>query len=123
MMKVDFKKSNAYYTIECKRLDGSNLLNRAFVDDGVFRFIDLKYSSYYKKSGMLGFVVEPNINLIKISKKILEYQNEKNIKSNSIFESKYEGTDCSYEIIRHIASNDLKLDYIFFDFSSIIELN
>jgi len=57
------KISSAYYTIECKRLDDVNVkgktgLNGKYIEDGIVRFIDKKYSSYYEINAMIGFIVK-----------------------------------------------------------------
>lgn len=53
----------AYYVIECKRLNTKNQngktgLNAEYVSEGICRFVSKKYSTYYKTNGMIGFVVE-----------------------------------------------------------------
>ncbi|RHW75782.1 hypothetical protein [Colwellia sp. RSH04] len=58
-----FEKQEAYYIIECKRLDkkyatGSSGLNKKYIDEGMFRFTSKYYSSYYRVNAMLGFVVD-----------------------------------------------------------------
>ncbi len=47
----------AYYIFECKRLDGSNDLNKKYIKEGIMRFTLEKYSAYYGLNGMLGFEV------------------------------------------------------------------
>lgn len=58
-----FKKTSAYYIIECKRLNNVNLtgrtgLNGKYVINGINRFVTGYYSSYYKINGMIGFIVD-----------------------------------------------------------------
>ena len=58
-----FIADEAYYIIECKRLNSKNQtgksgLNSEYISEGICRFVNNKYSSYYKTSGMIGFVVE-----------------------------------------------------------------
>ena len=53
----DFEDHEAYYIIECKRLDGTGALNRNYVAQGIDRFTTSYYSSYYGVNGMIGFVV------------------------------------------------------------------
>ena len=58
-----FIDSNAYYIIECKRLDSVNLegttgLNAKYIKNGIYRFVTNAYSSYYKINGMIGFIVQ-----------------------------------------------------------------
>lgn len=59
-----FINDDAYYVIECKRLDskttpGSSGLNGEYIAEGICRFVSEKYSCYYKVNGMIAFVVEP----------------------------------------------------------------
>ena len=62
----DFEEHDAYFVIECKRLDGNKTLNTAYIDDGIKRFTTSYksskcqpyYSSYYGVNGMIGFVVK-----------------------------------------------------------------
>lgn len=58
-----FTKQAAYFTLECKRINAVNVegdsgLNCKYVTDGMLRYIDGKYTSYYKTNGMIGFVVD-----------------------------------------------------------------
>ena len=57
LLKTDFEKEDAYYIIECKRIDGTADLNKKYVREGVARFVTQKYSSYYGINIMLGFVI------------------------------------------------------------------
>ena len=58
LLKNDFEKEDAYYIIECKRIDGTSDLNKKYIEEGVARFVTQKYSSYYGRNIMLGFVVK-----------------------------------------------------------------
>jgi len=57
-----FYDDQAYYIIECKRIDGTSSLNREYVKEGVSRFLypleNPKYPSYYRQNIMFGFVVK-----------------------------------------------------------------
>lgn len=58
-----FVNDDAYYIIECKRLDSQNQngtsgLNGEYISEGICRFVSEKYSCYYKTNGMIGFVVQ-----------------------------------------------------------------
>jgi len=58
-----FKEQEAYYILECKRLDnlnttGTSGLNAKYIENGIDRFIAKYYSSYYRVNGMIGFIVE-----------------------------------------------------------------
>ena len=57
----------AYYIIECKRLNNQNLygisgLNAGYIKEGILRFVNSKYSAYFRVNGMIGFVVD-NLNI------------------------------------------------------------
>jgi len=59
-----FYEQEAYYIIECKRIDnnarrGTSGLNYKYIRNGIVRFTTNFYSSYYKTNAMIGFVVEP----------------------------------------------------------------
>ncbi len=49
--------TNAYFVIECKRLDGNATLNKKYVENGIQRFSTIQYPSYFGLSGMIGFVI------------------------------------------------------------------
>ena len=58
-----FTKSQAYYIIECKRLDSKNTtgisgLNAEYVKNGIYRFVSKYYSTNCGVNAMIGFVVE-----------------------------------------------------------------
>lgn len=54
-----FDTTKADYIIECKCLDGKNGKNKKYVKDGIYRFIEEKYTSknVHKVSAMIGYVV------------------------------------------------------------------
>lgn len=56
-------QNEEYYIIECKRLDNTNTigksgLNAKYIKNGIARFTNKLYSSYYRVNGMIGFIVE-----------------------------------------------------------------
>lgn len=58
-----FVNDDAYFVIECKRIDSKNRkgtsgLNSEYIKEGIDRFVNSKYTSYYRTNGMIGFVVE-----------------------------------------------------------------
>lgn len=61
------KSTQAYYIIECKRLDGKTSLNNEYVNEGINRFKVEKYPTYNIVNGMLGFIVK-NINIFENTK-------------------------------------------------------
>lgn len=122
LLKSDFEKEDAYYIIECKRIDGTSNLNKKYVKEGVARFITEKYSSYYGRNIMLGFVVKKidisaNAQLIEESQNadLDQYMhgNFQLVKSDKLTES--------YKCMYQIQSGELELRHIFSDYSSIIE--
>ncbi|WP_288447623.1 hypothetical protein [uncultured Chryseobacterium sp.] len=63
-LKKSFYSTESSYIVECKRLDSKNPNNKSslynsYIKEGINRFIDEKYPTYYGVNGMLGFVVEP----------------------------------------------------------------
>jgi hypothetical protein len=53
-----FIDTDAFYVIECKRLDGKSKLNREYISKGIKRFTtEQKYPFYENMAGMIGFVV------------------------------------------------------------------
>lgn len=91
--KDTFIDTNAYYVIECKRLDGEPTLNKAYGKDGINRFTTnykSKNHEYYYPSncgvnGMIGFVIKNiniNDNMVKIGNFFDIIENHKLYKSN-----------------------------------------
>jgi len=62
-IKNPFRKTAAYYIIECKRIDNSNTLgisglNAEYIKNGINRFVSKLYSTTCRINAMMGFVVE-----------------------------------------------------------------
>lgn len=92
--KDTFLDTNAFYIIECKRLDGNSTLNKAYVKDGIDRFTT-NYKSenheYYYPSnnginGMIGFVIK-NINIDNNMQKIGNFFNT--IENHKLYDSNH----------------------------------
>lgn len=114
------ENNNDYYTIECKRIDGSNDLNKKYITQGVKRFVvpPIKYPSYHGRNIMLGYIVkEIDINEIiltidSIHKLELSEFIEKDIQcilnrssiNHYIYESSY-NTDNSLLLLSHLFYN------------------
>ena len=101
---------DAYYVIECKRLDGGKTLNTAYVVDGIKRFTtsykssksNPYYSSYYGVNGMIGFVIKK----IDVTNNISEIENDFNeLEAHKLYESYH---------------SNLKLYHLMMDFSDNI---
>ena len=99
-----FVNDEAYYIIECKRLNSQNQtgisgLNAEYIKEGIYRFVSGKYSSYFKTNGMIGFVVDGmdihnNIMIINnllcnhfVQSNTIEYLTQRKMESN--FEYSY----------------------------------
>lgn len=62
--KDTFERTEAYYIIECKRLNskatqGISGLNAEYIKNGICRFTSSYYTSHYGVNALIGFVVEP----------------------------------------------------------------
>ncbi len=120
-LKNDFEKEDAYYVIECKRIDGTSDLNKKYVKEGVARFVTQKYSSYYGRNIMLGFVVK-KVDMSANAKLIEKIQNtdlDKHMHGNFEF-IESNGVVESYKCIYKIQSGEVELRHIFSDYSSIM---
>lgn len=91
---IKYEEQDAYFIIECKRLDGESALNTAYVKDGIKRFTSTYkssknrayYSSYYGINGMIGFVVKT----IDIDANMLKIDDSFNIiESHKLYDSTY----------------------------------
>lgn len=49
-------KEDLFYAFECKRLDGYSDKNKEYVNNGLARFVEGKYSKKMPLAGMIGFV-------------------------------------------------------------------
>lgn len=52
------------FIVECKRLFQQSSKNKPYLDDGLIKFIDLRYAPTNQFAGMIGFVVSGNIDTI-----------------------------------------------------------
>lgn len=121
LLKSDFEKEDAYYIIECKRIDGTSDLNKKYVKEGVARFVTEKYSSFYGRNIMLGFVVK-RIDISANAQIIEEIQNSdmnQNMHGNLELVNSNNLTE-SYKCLYQIQSGELELRHIFSDYSSVM---
>lgn len=124
--KDSFEYPERYFTIECKRIDGSKKLNRFYLEKGVERFTDINgplYPSYFKRNCMFGFVVK-EIDIDLNTKKINKLQNEEypNINVKSEIESitiKQEYTN-TYLSSYSVNNSTIDLYHLFYDVSTLI---
>lgn len=122
-LKTDFTNYNAYYLIECKRIDGTQVLNRKYVEEGILRFTTQYYSSYFSKNIMLGFVVK-QIDLTENSQEIEFLQNSSDNEVlhgdfQSVLNDRYKQM---YTCIYNTKSGTLELRHIFTDISKIVDV-
>lgn len=116
-----------YFVIECKRLNsracrGSSGLNYKYIDNGIRRFIQGTYSSFYKINAMIGFIVEA----VDINKQVndLNYLLTNffpEIKTISLIsEEKFISDFDSHYSSKHITNDggNLKLYHMMYDFST-----
>lgn len=122
LLKSDFEKEDAYYIIECKRVDGTSDLNKKYIKEGVARFVTQKYSSYYGRNIMLGFVVR-KIDVSVNAKLIEEIQNaELDQHMHGDFQLvESEGVTESYKCMYRLQSGKVELRHIFSDYSGIMQ--
>ena len=121
-----FVNDDAYYIIECKRLDavnqnGTSGLNSEYIKEGVSRFVSTKYSTYYKTNGMIGFVVQTmdiNQNIGAINSLLESKANTTRKLFNRSIVSNFDYSYCS----THSLNDDEILIYrLMFDFSKNIK--
>lgn len=125
-----FEKQEAYYILECKKLDNANKtgttgLNAEYIKEGINRFITKKYSSYYRVNGMIGFIVEDleinesikNINTLLTTSFSSIITKQEITKNSFIDEFEYH-----YSSIHTDKDNDeLKIYHLMFDFHENIK--
>lgn len=121
LLKNDFEKEDAYYIIECKRIDGTSNLNKKYIKEGVARFVTQKYSSYYGRNIMLGFVVKK----IDMSANAKLIEGIQNAESDQHMHGSFQfvgskGVTNSYKCMYQIHSGEVELRHIFSDYSSIM---
>lgn len=113
-----------YYAIECKRLDNCSRKIKAYVEDGILRFVIGKYSKNMPLACMIGFIEDGNpfiiVNKINdrlmIDKKIITLQKLVNCNIEKEFEQSY--------ISKHRKQDNfgvIDLYHLMFDYTGIIQ--
>ena len=112
----NYEGQQIYYTIECKRLDGSSHLCREYVDNGIRRFTTGKYPTYLGCNAMIGFVVCA-IDLCETVNKVNSYLD--------INEHLHTQNTAMSPMVRlesyHFASHQFLLYHLWTDFSGIVD--
>jgi hypothetical protein len=120
-----FVNDDAYYIIECKRLDavnqnGTSGLNSEYIKEGVSRFVSSKYSTHYKTNGMIGFVVDPidiNQNVSSINNLLATSFLVANTTQDLQFRKIVADFDFSYCSCHNVEGNSVVLYHLMFDLS------
>lgn len=120
---------DAYYVIECKRLNGINLngttgLNAEYIKEGMGRFISTKYSSYFGVNGMIGFIVQPidiSQNITAINQLLKSSFPQTYTAKELEYREITAGFEFSYCSTHSIGENDVLLYHLMFDLSNNIK--
>ena len=121
-----YKDDDAYYVIECKRLNNVNQngktgLNGEYISNGIARFVSEKYPMYENTSGMIGFVVSKmniheNVNCINqlLQSVFTQINTEKELTKKQItLDFEY-----SYYSNHKVGKSTKTIYHLMFDFSS-----
>ena len=125
-----FIDTEAYYIIECKRLDnkvltGTSGLNGKYIRNGILRFVNRKYTSFHGLNGMIGFIVESmdidkniqNINVL--IENDFKNSNTKEKLKLALFIDNFKFSYSSLH--KDVEGNRIKLFHLMFDFSNSLE--
>lgn len=120
---------DAYYIIECKRVNGINQngktgLNGEYISEGICRFVSQKYSSYYKTNGMIGFVVAPidiHKNITSINTLLNTSFTQANTTQILSKRTIVKGFDFSYYSTHSIDAEEIIIYHLIFDFAKNIQ--
>lgn len=124
-----FINDDAYYIVECKRLDNSNVngvsgLNGEYISEGICRYTSSKYSCYYKTNGMIGFVVQSmNIqdNITHLNNIISNSAFPSNTRQNIQRRKLADNFDYSYYSTHTLGNDEIVIYHLMLDFSSNIK--
>ena len=110
-----YKHQDAFFAIECKRLDGRSHLSKEYVDNGIRRFTKGKYPSLLGCNAMLGFVV-CTIDLPATMSQINSHleQTEYLVTTNSTMSTRVDLES------RHGTPYDFVLYHVWLDFSGLV---
>ena len=124
-----FFNTDAYYAIECKRLDNNNQngktgLNGKYISNGIARFTSEKYQFHSNTAGMIGFVVSQmniheNIGIINklLQNTFTEVNTEKELTKKQINPD----FEYSYYSCHKVGKTTKIIYHLMFNFSSNIE--
>lgn len=106
---------NNYFAFECKRI-GKNNQQKLYVEEGINRFKNEKYSEYVNIGGMLGYLEVENKDIDDLVKKMNSYLEDECLKRDFTKDIEY----CYVSSHSRIQKDDIELYHLFFDFSSMI---
>ncbi len=115
-----FFNRNDYYIVECKRIDGTQALNKKYVEDGISRFTNNppKYPSYHQRNIMLAFMVKSvdrNTVISAIAKIHATFLNSITTQNIAVSRASPE-----YSLCESGYSSGLTLGHIFYDVSDAV---
>lgn len=117
-----FENPQEYFTIECKRVDGNEPLNNAYITNGIQRFVNENplYLSYYRTNGMLGFVVK-NIDITNNINELNTLLLNKHKTINTLDKISCEDSiPCCYKSLHTSQNQSLQLYHLMLDLSHLI---
>jgi len=128
-MQHTFQDPDAVFTIECKRLDSTKNLNRKYVEEGMMRFITMKYPSRLGANAMLGFCVSSfdcnqnvdNINKI-ISAEFPQSNTIKAITPYSLVNTFSASYSSEHQYTSENPANKVVLYHLMLDYSSLLKV-
>ncbi len=105
------------FEIECKRLFKQPSKNEAYINDGLVRFINLKYAEKNEYAGMIGFIVTGEIDKIQseLSSKVHDYHADNQIITSSNKQLNWKNSFISNHI--KINNSKIKVYHLFFQFA------
>ena len=106
---------DAFFAIECQRLDGKSHLSREYVDNGIRRFTSGKYPTLLGCNAMLGFVISAidltsTVSQINRHLKISEY-----LRTSSTMQDKMVELES-----QHSMPHDFVLYHLWLDFAELL---
>lgn len=119
-----FEDTDAYYTLECKRLNSANLtgasgLNAKYIKNGISRFSSKKYSAHYNTNGLIGFIIEAMDieENIKTLNQLIKADSDTKTVSEIKFRRIVPNFDYSYTSLHSVNKVLVILYHLMFDFS------
>lgn len=117
-----FDNPQEFFTIECKRIDGSTALNREYVINGIQRFIDNAqplYQSYCRTNGLIGFIVN-NADIVNNVAAINKYLLSNSQCNTNTVLNREKGVEDCFKSLHTSEKLPLQLYHLMLDFSSLI---